>query len=54
MNEPKEEQMRLRAYKLWERHGRPEGRQDEFWLRAEQELRDPPSLNPFALLNQLT
>jgi hypothetical protein len=23
-----------RAFDIWERHGRPEGRQDEFWYQA--------------------
>lgn len=27
-----------RAYRLWEKEGRPAGRSDEFWLRAEREL----------------
>ena len=27
-----------RAYFLWESEGRPEGRADDFWLRAEQQL----------------
>lgn len=26
------------AYDLWERNGRPEGRDQEFWLRAEIEV----------------
>ncbi|MHB8272649.1 DUF2934 domain-containing protein [Bradyrhizobium sp.] len=25
---------------MWEQHGRPEGRDEEFWLRAERELVD--------------
>ncbi|HEX2653770.1 MAG TPA: DUF2934 domain-containing protein [Xanthobacteraceae bacterium] len=29
----------LRAYQLWDAAGRPEGRSDEFYLAAEQELR---------------
>lgn len=27
------------AYSIWEREGRPDGRQEEFWLRAEAELK---------------
>lgn len=27
-----------RAYALWERAGRPEGRDNEFWCQAEQEM----------------
>ena len=35
-----EQPIRKRAYELWERAGRPEGRSDEFWLRAvEAQLR---------------
>ena len=34
------EKIRMRAHELWEQHGRPVGRDDEFWLRAESELID--------------
>ena len=30
--------IRDRAYQLWEQAGRPEGRSDEFWFLAQQEL----------------
>jgi hypothetical protein len=30
--------IRERARDLWEQHGCPAGRDDEFWLRAEREL----------------
>ncbi len=33
------EQIRERAYELWERNHRPEGLEIEFWLLAERELR---------------
>jgi hypothetical protein len=29
----------LRAYQLWEAAGRPEGRSEEFYFQAEEELR---------------
>lgn len=29
----------LRAYQLWDEAGRPEGRSDEFYFLAEEELR---------------
>jgi len=29
----------LRAYQLWEAAGRPEGRDEEFYFQAEEELR---------------
>lgn len=31
---PIEEQVRRRAYELWEQAGRPSGRSDEFWREA--------------------
>ena len=39
MESPTEKQILNRAYQIWERNGRPEGREDEFWHQAEQELR---------------
>ena len=39
MESPTEKQILNRAYEIWERNGRPEGREDEFWHQAEQELR---------------
>lgn len=38
MTEDREEQIRRRAHELWEQAGRPEGRETEFWLRAENEI----------------
>jgi hypothetical protein len=35
----REEAIRGRAYDLWQAAGRPEGRDLDFWLRAERELR---------------
>ena len=29
--------LRQRAYELWEEEGRPDGKDQEFWYRAEQE-----------------
>ena len=37
--QPDEEDVRTRAYDLWRQAGRPEDRDEEFWLLAEQELR---------------
>jgi hypothetical protein len=34
-----EDSIALRAYQLWDEAGRPEGRADEFWFRAEEEFR---------------
>lgn len=33
-----QEHVRLRAYELWKLAGTPEGRADEFWFAAENEL----------------
>jgi hypothetical protein len=33
-----ESRIRARAHELWEQHGRPHGRDEEFWLCAEREL----------------
>lgn len=33
-----EHEIRVRSYLLWEAEGRPDGRELEFWFRAEAEL----------------
>jgi hypothetical protein len=33
------DEIRVRAREIWEQHGRPSGRDVEFWLQAEAELR---------------
>lgn len=33
-----ENQVRQRAYELWEQHGRSKSHEAEFWLQAEREL----------------
>ena len=38
MDGDKDEQIRTHAYKLWEDEGRPEGRHDDHWSRAEQHV----------------
>ncbi|HLW70250.1 MAG TPA: DUF2934 domain-containing protein [Candidatus Binataceae bacterium] len=38
MSENTFEQVRERAYAIWAREGKPEGRELEHWFRAEQEL----------------
>lgn len=35
---PNEDEIRQRAYAIWEQEGRPEGRQEEHWRRASAEL----------------
>ena len=39
MPNPTEEQILARAYELWQQAGEPEGRDEEFYHQAEQELR---------------
>jgi hypothetical protein len=38
MHTHKEAEIRDRAYALWQEEGSPEGREQEFWHRAEREL----------------
>ena len=38
MAKPTEQQIKVRAFELWEKNGQPEGKEDEFWHLAEQEL----------------
>ena len=35
---PTREEIALRAYQIWEKEGRPPGRDEEHWLLAEREL----------------
>jgi len=37
-----DERVRARAYELWEKDGRPEGREMDYWLKAEEELNATP------------
>jgi hypothetical protein len=46
MPEPTEQDIKARAYQIWERHGRPENREDDFWQLAEQELRNEDKSSP--------
>jgi hypothetical protein len=41
-----DEQIRKRAHQLWEQAGKPEGREDEFWQLAEQELQNEDKSSP--------
>jgi hypothetical protein len=36
--ETEDQEVKARAYEIWEREGRPEGRHDEHWRQAQQEL----------------
>lgn len=46
MTNPHEEAIRARAHQLWEQAGRPEGRDREFWLQAELDLKKEGTTNP--------
>jgi hypothetical protein len=39
-----EHQIRTRAREIWEEHGRPAGRDEEFWFQAEREFREAEEL----------
>ena len=43
---PTEEQIRVRARELWEKAGKPEGRDDVFWHQAERELQQENLTQP--------
>ena len=38
MNQPKQTEIEQRAYEIWEREGRPDGRHVEHWMQAQWEL----------------
>jgi hypothetical protein len=40
MAKPSQNRIRRRARQIWQENGRPSGRDVEFWLQAEQELRE--------------
>jgi len=46
MAKPSEKEIAARAYQLWEENGRPEGKEEEFWHVAEQELLNEDKSNP--------
>jgi len=45
---PADKRIRTRAWQLWDQAGRPEGRDDEFWLQAEKEIREMEELRELA------
>ena len=45
MSVPQEKDIRDRAYALWESSGSPEGRDQEYWYRAERELSEEAGLD---------
>jgi Protein of unknown function (DUF2934) len=46
MAKPHEDQIRKRAQELWERAGKPGGRDEEFWHQAERELQGVDEESP--------
>jgi hypothetical protein len=48
MENPTEKQIVRRTYELWEQAGKPEGRDQEFYHLAEQELRDADKSSPLS------
>lgn len=41
-----DERIRARAYEIWEREGRPDGREHEHWDQARREILGPAGLDP--------
>jgi DUF2934 family protein len=46
MNRQIDEVVAARAYELWEQAGKPEGRDEDFWHLAEQQLLDEDKSSP--------
>jgi hypothetical protein len=46
MENPKQTEIIHRAYELWEQAGKPDGRDQEFYHQAEQELRNKDKSSP--------
>jgi hypothetical protein len=44
---PDEANIRRRARQIWKENGRPAGRDEEFWLQAEREIREASKLAAF-------
>ena len=48
MSEDAENRIRLRAYAIWEREGRPDGRHIEHWFLAQREIEQETAQAPAA------
>jgi hypothetical protein len=46
MTKPAEIEIVSRAYQLWQQAGEPEGKDEEFYHQAEQELRNADKSSP--------
>jgi len=53
MAKPSDQEIAARASKLWEQNGQPEGRDEEFWRLAEQELLNEDKSSPLRTPNTL-
>jgi hypothetical protein len=53
MEDPMGMEIVRRAYELWEQAGMPEGKEQEFYRQAEQELRDAENPRPTISSRQL-
>jgi outer membrane protein assembly factor BamD (BamD/ComL family) len=40
MAKPTDEEILIRAYEIWEKNGKPDDREDEFYNQAQKELGD--------------
>ena len=45
MPDPTEQEIMERAFHIWERSGKREGRENKFWYQAERELRNSEADN---------
>ncbi len=43
-----DERVRVRAYELWEKDGRPHGRNDEYWTEALRQIHEEDRLDPLS------
>lgn len=46
MSRPTEQEIRAHAYSIWEGMGCPQGKENECWALAEQQLRNEDEENP--------
>jgi len=46
MQKPSDKEIAAKAYKLWEQAGQPDGKEEEFWHLAEQELLNEDKSSP--------
>jgi hypothetical protein len=46
------DKIRQRAYEIWDREGRQEGRDEDYWLKAERELGVSQANAPAGLKNE--